>query len=818
MEKYLCIHGHFYQPPRENPWLDAVERQDSAYPYHDWNERITAECYAPNAAARRLGAEGRITEIVNNYSRMSFNFGPTLLSWLEKTVPNVYAAVLEADRLSQERFSGHGAAIAQVYNHMIMPLANRQDKETQVIWGIRDFEHRFKRKPEGMWLSETAVDIETLEVLAENDITFTILAAHQAKQVRKIGEDHWQDVSGSKVDPRLPYRCTLPSGKTIILFFYDNPAAHDVAFGPLLKNGEHFAQRLIGLFGDESSDQSSQLVHIATDGETYGHHHRYGDMALAYCLNEIEEHQVAKVTIYGEYLEKHPVENEAEIFENTSWSCFHGVERWRSDCGCNSGLQPGSNQAWRKPLREALDSLRDDLQPIFEKNIKTKIADPWAARNDYIDVILDRSEENVKLFLEKHNAHVLAHPEQVKVLKLLEMQRFAMLMYTSCGWFFDELSGIETLQVMQYAARAMQLAQEVADVDLKKYFIEHMQEAKSNVEAYADGRAIWLDCIEPTITDLNKVSAHYAVESVFSDKNGKEENIYCYTANWEVYEDEMHGSQRLVTGRMRVQSDITRELCRMVFCVLHFGEHNLAVGVRDDLGDDQFGEQRASIMDAFNKGQIPQTIRLIDDCFEPCVYTLGDLFKDEQRKLLNMIMQTAMEEAEVYYRHIYENHYPIIQIMHKKKLPLPKILSTTVEFVLNTELVKMFEQEEINVDHLNTLVDEMKRWEFKRDKTTLQFHASQAITRLMKRFEQEPENLTLLGNVVYILLDLRSLELHLNIWQAQNVYHEIDKTHYLIMQDKAEAKDLVAQKWIALFERLGAALRVEHSAEDDKGI
>ena len=289
MNKFVCIHGHFYQPPRENPWLDEVEVQDSAFPYHDWNERVTAESYARNADARILDDSQRIVDIVNNYSKISFNFGPTLLSWMEKKDPEIYRSIVEADRLSQKNFSGHGSAIAQVYNHMIMPLANSRDKRTQVIWGIKDFEFRFKRKPEGMWLAETAVDLETLDIMAEQGIKFTVLAPHQAK---------------GRVDPHVPYRCHLPSGRKICIFFYDGPIALGVAFEGLLNNGEQFARRLTNDFS--SSDPNAQLVHVATDGETYGHHHKFGDMALAYCLHYIEEHQLAQLTVYGEFLEKFP--------------------------------------------------------------------------------------------------------------------------------------------------------------------------------------------------------------------------------------------------------------------------------------------------------------------------------------------------------------------------------------------------------------------------------------------------------------------------------------------------------------------------------
>src|ERR1700719_581063 len=430
--RYLCIHGHFYQPPRENPSLEAIELQDSAYPYHDWNDRVASECYAPNATSRILDGEQRIVQLVNNYSRISFNFGPTLLSWIAEKAPKVYEALREADKSSRERFSGHGNAIAQAYNHMIMPLANRRDKVTQVKWGIRDFEHRFGRKPEGMWLPETAVDTETLEVLAENGIKFTILAPRQAKSERPKDAKVFADVSGGKIDPARAYLAELPAKKKINLFFYDGPISQGVAFEGLLNDGKRFADRLMSGFSD--SRQGPQLVHIATDGESYGHHHRYGEMALTYALEEIQKQGIAKLTNYGEFLEKHPPKHFVEIVENSSWSCVHGVERWRSDCGCNSGGHPW-NQQWRAPLRAALDWLRDRLAPIFESRLKEFVRDPWETRNDYIRVILDRSEESRKAFFADHAIRPLEPREQVTVLRLLEMQRHAMLMYTSCGWF-----------------------------------------------------------------------------------------------------------------------------------------------------------------------------------------------------------------------------------------------------------------------------------------------------------------------------------------------------------------------------------------------
>jgi alpha-amylase/alpha-mannosidase (GH57 family) len=357
MERYVCIHSHFYQPPRENPWLEQIELQDSAYPYHDWNERITAECYAPNAVSRIIDQAGKIANIVNNYAKISFNFGPTILSWMEEREPDLYRRILEADRESREIFSGHGSAIAQAYNHVILPLANSRDKRTQVIWGARDFESRFGRTPEAMWLPETAVDLESLDLMANEGIRYAILEPHQAHRVRKKGSREWMDVTGGRIDPKLPYKLRLPSGRTIAVFFYDGPVSRAVAFEGLLNNGEVFANRILGAFTDSRSGRY-QFVHIATDGESYGHHHAHGEMALSYALHHIESNGLARITNYGEFLEIHPPTHEVEIYENTSWSCVHGIERWKSNCGCNSGGRPGWNQEWRRPLREALDWLR----------------------------------------------------------------------------------------------------------------------------------------------------------------------------------------------------------------------------------------------------------------------------------------------------------------------------------------------------------------------------------------------------------------------------------------------------------------------------
>src|SRR6516165_6642613 len=553
--RYLCIHCHFYQPPRENPWLEIVEQQDSAYPYHDWNERINAECYAPNAASRILGPGEGITRIVNNYSRISFNVGPTLLSWMADCAPETYQAILDADRESQQRFSGHGSAIAQVYNHMIMPLANRRDKQTQVVWGIRDFQYRFGRDPQGMWLAETAVDIETLEVLAANGIKFTVLAPYQAKAERRVSTAKFKNVEGGKIDPTRPYVCNLPSGRSINLFFYDGPISRAVAFEGLLSDGERFANRLIGGFTDRRGWK--QLMHIATDGETYGHHHYKGEMALSYALDHIETNQLAQLTNYSEYLTINPPTHEVEIVENTAWSCSHGVGRWNTDCGCNSGGKPGWNQAWRAPLRNALDQLRDGLAGPYETRAAEFLKDAWLARDEYASVVLDRSDHSLEKFFATHARRRLSEAETSTVLSLLEMQRHAMLMYTSCGWFFDELSGLETVQVIMYAGRTLQLAQRLFPDHHEQSFLDLLRDAKSNLPESGDGAKIFERFVKPAQVDLLAIAAHHEIAAMFQ-LNGESDLHRAYEMQ-DIDEVRLEsGLARLAVGATRVRSRITR--------------------------------------------------------------------------------------------------------------------------------------------------------------------------------------------------------------------------------------------------------------------
>jgi alpha-amylase/alpha-mannosidase (GH57 family) len=486
LTRYLCVHGHFYQPPRENPWTGEIGVEASAAPHRNWNERITEECYRPNAQpVAREGGE----PLPPNYSRMSFNFGPTLLAWLDARAPDVSAAIRRADRDARERFSGHGSAIAQAYNHVILPLANARDRRTQVYWGIRDFEHRFGRSPEGLWLPETAVDLATLEVLAELGIRFTILAPEQALRVRRLEPGHeWADVSGARIDARRPYEVRLPSGNRIAVFFYDGPASHAVAFGALAEGGDALARRLASLASDAPAPQ---LLHVATDGETYGHHHRGGEVALAEALDAIERSGFARLTSYGEFLSLHPPKDEVEIQENTAWSCAHGLGRWRDDCTCRTGQNPGWVQVWRGPLREALDRLRDALAVVFEQRGAEIFADPWVARDASIELVLDPSPEAFDDLLRRHASRPASDGERRQARRLLEMQRHAMLMYTSCGWFFDDPSGLETTQILRYAARAIELAPAQDRSPIEEDFLRDLENVRSNDPEAGNARQIY---------------------------------------------------------------------------------------------------------------------------------------------------------------------------------------------------------------------------------------------------------------------------------------------------------------------------------------
>jgi alpha-amylase/alpha-mannosidase (GH57 family) len=803
MQRYLCIHGHFYQPPRENPWLEAIEIQDSAYPYHDWNERITVECYAPNSASRNLDGEGRILNIRSNYTRISFNFGPTLLCWMEKYAPEIYQAVLDADRQSAEWRSGHGNAIAQVYNHIIMPLANVRDKRTQIVWGIKDFEFRFHRRPEGLWLSETAVDTETLEMLAEQGIRFTILAPRQAAGVRRIGTSKWKDVRESRIDPTRAYMCKLPSGRTISLFFYDAPISQAVAFEQLLKSGEGFASRLLCGFSDRR--EWPQILHIATDGETYGHHQKFGDMALAFALNYIESQGLARITNYAEYLFMNPPTHEVKIIENSSWSCVHGLERWRNNCGCNAGRRPGWDQEWRKPLREAMDWLRNRLAFVFENAARSCLKDPWSARDDYIRVILDRSDESIGKFIEKHALRELNREETSTVLKLMELQRHAMLMYTSCGWFFDELSDIETVQILQYAGRAIQLSGDVFNDSVEESFKHRLSFAKSNIPEYKNGSVVYDKFVKTAMLDLKKVSAHCAVSSLFEDYIEKT-RVYSYDVHREDYLMLHAGNTKVAVGRICAKSRMTHISERISFCVLYFGGQALNGGVRTYLGYEVYRSMKTEIVSAFENGDFAGIVRLMDQHFGMHNYSFTSLFRDQQRIILDSLISKTMEDIRDSYRRIYDNNKILMGLLQNAGMPLKRAFLHAAEVTLNFDLEQLLLGDMVDVTRLRNLQNEISRWNIPVDVVEIEFKIRKKLEQIMKGWYDEPDNTDVLVDIQKRLETIQMLSIEMNNWHIQNIYYKAAKEMFAPNLRKARSGDKKASQWVYVFKNVGQLL------------
>jgi alpha-amylase/alpha-mannosidase (GH57 family) len=674
----IVIHGHFYQPPRENPWLEAVEVQDSAAPYHDWNERITAECYAPNTAARRVDDANRILDIVDNFERISFNVGPTLFAWLERQAPAVAKAIVEADRASVAA-RGHGNALAQVYNHQIMPLATRADKVTQVRWGLEDFRRRFGRDAEGMWLPETAVDDETLEVLAGAGVKFTILAPSQARRVRALDGEAWTDVDHD-VDPSRPYLWRGPGGASLTLFFYDGPISRAIAFENLLERGEKLVARLRAAFSD--ARDWPQLVHCATDGESYGHHSRFGEMALAAALQQLDGDETIALTNYAAFLAEHPPTQEVQIHQATSWSCAHGVERWRADCGCR--VRGDWQQGWRGPLREALDWLRDLADPVFEARAALHLRDPWAARDDYARVVLDRGSAQLGSFLAAHQRAPLDAPARLEVRRLLELQRNRMLMYTSCGWFFDEISGIEPVQVLRYAAMALQYLRDLGAGHHEPDFVKRLAAAPSNVAEFGDGAEVYRRLVAPAVVDLRRVVAHYAITGLFAE-HPDDADVYAYRVRRLDETRESAAGTALRIGHVRVEAQMTGEGWEAMYALLHFGGHDVTCALRAWEGRAVYDRMQEDLRRRFADSSVADLVRGLDEHLPGAPFALPQLFLDERRSVLARVIAAVLEKHEETYRRIWEEHRKLVRYLREADAPIPEALAIVARHVLEQE-------------------------------------------------------------------------------------------------------------------------------------
>lgn len=656
---WFFVHGHFYQPPRENPWTGSLPEEPEARPWRNWNERILFECYSPNSWARIYGAGGRLVKVVNNYSLMSFDFGPTLLWWLEREAPRVYRAILEGDEEARRHFSGHGTAISHPYSHLILPLAGPEDRRTAILWGIREFEIRFGRRPEAMWLPECAVDTATLEDLAAFGMAYVLLSPFQARRSRRAG-GYWQDASGGRIDPFRPYRINLPSGRGIAAFFYHPVLAVALSFGDLLADGEGMLARL----REAIPPGGEPLLGIVTDGETFGHHKAFGEMAIAYVLSALRERGEIRVTVPGEFLELFPPEDEVEVFEGSSWSCAHGLGRWKEDCGCNTGAHPQWNQKWRKPLREALDWLRGRLGEVFRSEAPSVLLDPGKAKEDYVEVMVTGERE---AFLRRH-----AKGDPHKALGLLEMEREALLMFTSCGWFFDDPSGLETLLILRHAGRAIDLARTYGGVDLEPEFLERLEEIRSNIPEKGTGKDLCLSYVAPLRVDHRRAAVHALMGSLF----GEEPPLWAYAHEVQGVGDLQKGEARLSWGRIRVRDRRTLEEEAYSFQLLHLGEHHCWCGLSRGEGVDG-----GAVAEAFQKGDFAGAALLIGEGADE-VFTLGSLLLEPLRAILGKVARRRAEEVVASVEGSFPQWEPLLHFFAQQGLDLPPLLEDLARLVL----------------------------------------------------------------------------------------------------------------------------------------
>ncbi|MGH7740129.1 MAG: DUF3536 domain-containing protein [bacterium] len=777
MATALIIHGHFYQPPRENPWTGLIDDQPSAQPYPNWNERIYYECYRPNAFARVIDLKsGRIESIVDNYGQMSFNMGPTLLSWVEKYHPNTYRRILEADRESVQKNNGHGNAIAQGYNHMILPLCNEADRLTQVKWGIADFKFRFQRDPESLWLPETACHDATLGTLIDAGLTYVLLSPDQAERVRPLDGGDWHNVSNGSIDPGVAYRYFHRdgSGRSIALFFYDMSIARSVAFEGALISSQTLIDRISRAGGGEG-----RVVQAATDGESYGHHTKFGDRSLAYALSVEAPRRGYWVTNYGAFLEKNPPTMEVEIKAGeddlgTSWSCAHGVGRWFRDCGCQTGGREGWNQAWRGPLRKAFDYLRDTVAGYFEGERGKLFLDPWAARDAYIDLLLDPSLSREE-FLGKHAGRSLTELEIVRALSHLEIQRSAMLMYTSCGWFFTELSGIETVQILKYAAQIFDLLESLGYGSPEKSFLEMLAEAKSNISEFGNGADIFKRFVETSRVAPEGVVAHLAMSCLVEEHFPQKAEAGGFRYELEDVHREEHGRFALVTGHVLLEQSMTRQHFRHAFAGLHLGGIDFYGAVKPFLRTENFKKSAKKLWDRFYTVSLPKLLRLMQEEFGPQELSVEQLLPESRQKIFRKVFGSLVERFSEQYVRLYEDNRRNLEMLQSVGFELPREIRAAAEFTFG----RIFEEEiqkrewfkdSIAYQNLLALADDVTEHGYQIDRFVAEHTFRNLITEIVEGTVAHPteENLKAAWAVVHLA---KKLGLNSNLYLAQEAVY-----------------------------------------------
>jgi (1->4)-alpha-D-glucan 1-alpha-D-glucosylmutase len=806
MSRYLCIHGHFHQPTRDDPWLDRIVLQDSAYPHHDWTERVAAQCYAPNAFARILDDSGAIARIVNNYARISFDFAPMLLRWLEEHAPETYEAILAADAQARDRFSGHGSALVTPYSHVVMPLATPHDKRTQLAWAVTDFEKRFGRAPEGAWLPELAVDMDSLEALADYGLSFTLLASAQALGVRPASGGDWIDVSSERIDPRIPYAISLPSGRSMSVFFLDDALSTSIAFEQLLHDGARFRDRLLEGFDGR---EGPALVHAATDGEVYGHHHRSGEMALAFALERIDQDARVRLTNYGEYLASFPPGVEVEIAEGTCWSCADGLGSWagkgdRRIAGCS----PGSRRR-RGPLRVAMDALHDRMSVLFEDRAGRLFHDPWRARDRYVDLIIDRADQARAAFFASEARKELSYPDRVCALQLLEAQRHAILMFTSCGWLVDDPSSLEAAQLMNHAARAMQLMRKAVGVDLEEDFLGRLREAHGDAASKADGASIYAARIRPATLELGDVAAHYAIMSLLA-RHPVAHSTCCYDVWPRDLRRHRGGNAVVIVGRATFLSRLTAESSDLAFAAMHFGHQHVNAGVREVPAESSWDELLESFDAAAATGDTARILRALDAWFEKLPLSISSLFLDERRTFLDEVLHGALAEDEAQLRQVYDRRAPLMRALSSMSAPLPPVLKAASEFVIHANLRKELSRATTRADTVRGILEEAKRWEVDLDPSALGLAWEKNALGCLERLRADPLDAERLADVANVVEVLAVLPFDTSLFRVQNLFHRAARTALLELLERAEEGDrgsrLHMERYLETGRKLGLSM------------
>jgi alpha-amylase/alpha-mannosidase (GH57 family) len=799
----LVVHGHFYQPPRENPWTDLIDREPGAQPFHDWNERVHAECYRPNAFARISDSYGRVERIVNNYSRLSFNFGPTLLAWLERSFPDTYARVLEADRESARRLGGHGNAIAQGFHHAILPLCNERDRRTQVRWGLTDFRLRFRREAESLWLPETACDDATLETLIEEGLRFVVLSPTQAERVRPIGSHDWSAVADGNINTTIPYRYFHRdgSGRSLAVFFYDGQIARAVAFENLLASS-----RTLIAACERAAHTGAQIVSVATDGESYGHHYRWGDRCIAYALETEGPRRGFRVTNYGEFLDEHEPAFEVQIKkgpnaagafmsspndesssngggahtnerqgEGTSWSCPHGVGRWARDCGCHAGAPEGWNQRWREPLRAALDILRDDLAPKFESAAGELFRDPWAARDDYVELLVDRLATR-EVFFRRHAAHALSRDEEVRALTLLESQRAALTMYTSCGWFFNDISGIETLQVLRYAGRAIELTSELGLSPPLDAFLERLAETESNIGG--NGASIFLRTIERSRVTPQRVAAHVAICNLIETE---EHAAVCESSGYSYQKKDFlkrrHGRVTLATARLTLEEAATGRAREFALAAMHFGEIDYYCALRPFEGVEKFEAASERLWTQLRAASLPVLLRVAQEEFGPEEFDIEALLPQGHGHLSRSVFDKITRRFREGYEHLYEEHRRVVERLQEIGFSPPPELRLAAEMTLSRRLELELREQRRGVGSVGDyslaveIAREAARHGYRIDRTSVTTVFEETVTDAARLAVERPTRENLAAGRALIALG-HELRLEANLERAQEAIYE----------------------------------------------